>query len=58
MSQRWYNRRNMLLQEEYDRYVRRVHIPEDKKKRTRDIRKVQERVAGKVHKEKFLELGR
>lgn len=42
MSQRWYNRRNMLLQEEYDRYVRRVHIPEDKKKRTRDIRKVQE----------------
>lgn len=58
MSQRWYNRRNMLLQEEYDRYVRKVHIPEDKKKRTRDIRKAQEWVAGKVHKEKFLELGR
>ena len=42
------------LQEEHDRYVRKVHILEDKKKRAEDIRKAQEREASfKEQKEKF-----
>ena len=42
------------LQEEHDRYVRNVHILEDKKKRAEDIRKAQEREASfKEQKEKF-----
>ena len=42
------------LQEEHDRYVRKVHILEDKKKRAEDIRKAQEREASfKKQKEKF-----
>lgn len=42
------------LQEEHDRYVRKVHTLEDKKKRAEDIRKAQEREASfKEQKEKF-----
>ena len=42
------------LQEEHDRYLRKVHILEDKKKRAEDIRKAQEREASfKEQKEKF-----
>lgn len=42
------------LQEAHDRYMRKVHILEDKKKRAEDIRKVQEREASfKEQKEKF-----
>ncbi len=42
------------LQEEHDRYMRKVHILEDKKKRAEDIRKAQEREASfKEQKEKF-----
>lgn len=42
------------LQEEHDRYMRKVHILEDKKKRAEDIRKTQEREASfKEQKEKF-----
>lgn len=42
------------LQEEHDRYVRKVHILKDKKKRAEDIRKAQEREASfKEQKEKF-----
>lgn len=42
------------LQEAHDRYTRKVHILEDKKKRAEDIRKAQEREASfKEQKEKF-----
>lgn len=42
------------LQEEHDRYMKKVHILEDKKKRAEDIRKAQEREANfKEQKEKF-----
>ena len=42
------------LQEAHDRYMRKVHILEDKKKRAEDIRKAQEREASfKEQKEKF-----
>ncbi len=42
------------LQEEHDRYMRKVHILEDKKKRAEDIIKAQEREASfKEQKEKF-----
>ena len=42
------------LKEEHDRYMRKVHILEDKKKRAEDIRKAQEREASfKEQKEKF-----
>ena len=42
------------LQEEHDRYVKKVNILEDKKKRAEDIRKAQEReVSFKEQKEKF-----
>ena len=42
------------LQEEHDRYVRKVHILEDRKKRAEDIRRAQEREASfKEQKEKF-----
>ena len=42
------------LHEEHDRYMRKVHILEDKKKRAEDIRKAQEREASfKEQKEKF-----
>ena len=42
------------LQEEHDRYMRKVHILEDKKIRAEDIRKAQEREASfKEQKEKF-----
>lgn len=42
------------LQEEHDRYMRKVHILEDKRKRAEDIRKAQEREASfKKQKEKF-----
>lgn len=42
------------LQEEHDRYMKKVHILEDRKKRDEDIRKAQEREASfKEQKEKF-----
>lgn len=42
------------LKEEHDRYMRKVHILEDRKKRAEDIRKAQEREASfKEQKEKF-----
>lgn len=42
------------LKEEHDRYMRKVHILEDKKKRAEDIRKAKEREASfKEQKEKF-----
>lgn len=42
------------IQEEHDRYVRKVHTLEDKRKRAEDIRKAQEREASfKEQKEKF-----
>lgn len=42
------------LQEEHDRYMKKVHILEDRKKRAEDIRKAQEREASfKEQKEKF-----
>lgn len=42
------------LQEEHDRYMKKVHILEDRKKRAEDIRKTQEREASfKEQKEKF-----
>ena len=42
------------LQEEHDRYMRKVHILADKRKRAEDIRKAQEREASfKEQKEKF-----
>lgn len=42
------------LQEEHDRYMKKVHILEDRKKRAEDIRKAQEREANfKEQKEKF-----
>lgn len=42
------------LQEAHDRYMKKVHILEDKKKRAEDIRKAQEREASfKEQKEKF-----
>ena len=42
------------LKEEHDRYMRKVHILEDKKKRAEDIHKAQEREASfKEQKEKF-----
>ena len=42
------------LKEEHDRYMRKIHILEDRKKRAEDIRKAQEREASfKEQKEKF-----